>query len=126
MPISTRTAVEKDFLAMCKVDLASNATHPFYNIPWKATDSGAVKAFILDRYKHFYDSRNPICKFLVAVNGDEIVGYLLYQNPLGEGEVEEWKPQFPDGTNLKFFEKVARAVNAARLQYDLKDCWRKY
>jgi len=126
MSIRVRTALEEDFLAMYKMDLATNATHPVYVIPWKAASPGAREAFVLDRYKHLYHSRNPEYTFLVAMARDEIVGYLLYQKPPGEGELEEWNPNFPDGTNLKFFEKVFGEVKVAKKQYNLKECWDTY
>ena len=111
---------------MYKMDSATNATHPFYVIPWKAAGPGACKALILDRYKYLYYSRNPEYTFLVATAGDEIVGYLLYQKPPGEEEPEEWNPNFPDGTNLKFFEKVTGEVKVAKKQYNLRDGWGTY
>ena len=126
MPVTVRTALEEDFLDMYKMDLATNATHPFYVIPWKATGPGACEAWILDRYKYLYHSRNPEYTFLVATAGDEIVGYLLYQTPPGEGELGKWNPSLPNGTNLKFFEKVIREVKVAKKQYNLKDCWGTY
>ena len=126
MSITIRTAVEEDFLAMYKMDLAANATHPVYVIPWKAADPGACKAFILGRYKYLYHSRNPEYTFLVATAGDEIVGYLLYQKPAGEEDPEEWNPNLPDGTNLRFFEKVIGEVKVAKTQHNLKDCWGTY
>jgi hypothetical protein len=94
---------------MCKMDSAVNLTHPVYVIPWKAAGPGS-----------------PEYTFLVATVGDEIVGYLLYQKPPGEEEPGEWDPKFPDGTNLKFFEKVFREIKAAKKQYNLKDCWGTY
>jgi hypothetical protein len=126
MSITVRNAFEEDFMAMCKMDSATNNTHPVYVIPWKAAGPGACESFILDRYKHLYYSRNPKYNFLVAVARDEIIGYLIYQRPLGEEEPEEWNPNFPDGTNLKFFEKVFREVKVAKRQYNLKDCWGMY
>jgi len=111
---------------MRKMDSATNATHPFYVIPWKAAGPGACEAWMLDRYKYLYHSGNPECTFLVATAGDEIVGYLLYQKPPGKGEPEEWNPNLPDGTNLRFFEKVFREVKVAKKQYKLKDCWGTY
>ena len=126
MSIRVRTALEEDFLAMYKMDLATNATHPVYVIPWKAASPGACEVVALDRYKHLYHSRNPEYTFLVATAGDDIVGYLLYQKPPGEGEPEEWNPNFPDGTNLKFFEKVLGEAKGAKKQYNLKECWGTY
>jgi hypothetical protein len=126
MSITVRTASEEDFLAMCKMDLAASATHPVYVIPWKAAGPGACEAFILDRYNYLYHSRNPEYTFLVAVAGDEIIGYLLYQKPPGEEEPGKWNPNFPGGTNLKFFEKVFGQVEVAKKQYNLKDCWGTY
>jgi len=111
---------------MYEMDLAASATHPFYVIPWKATGPGARKSWILDRYKSLYHSRNPESTFLIATAGDEIVGYLIYQRLPGEGELEEWNPNLPDGTNLRFFEKVFGEVKVAKKQYNLKDCWGKY
>jgi hypothetical protein len=126
MSIRIRTALEEDFLAMHRMDFAANASHPFYIIPWKTTGLGACAAFILDRYEYLYHSRNPEYTFLVATAGDEIVGYLIYRTPLGEEEPEEWNPTFPNGTNLKFFDKVFGEVKAAKKQYNLKDCWGTY
>jgi hypothetical protein len=126
MSIVVRTALEEDFLAMHKMDFAANATHPFYVIPWKAAGPGASKACMLDRYKHLYYSRNPEFTFLVATAGDEIVGHLLYQKPPGEEEPEEWNLSLPDGTNLRFFEKVFGEIKATQKQYNLKDCWGMY
>ena len=104
--IGIRTALRADFPAMSAMDLAANATHPVYIIPWKTAIPGAREAreaFILDRYNHLlHRSRNPNhgeSTFLVAVagagdgdgagagagagdgdgTGDEIVGYLLYR-----------------------------------------------
>jgi hypothetical protein len=111
---------------MHKMDLAANATHPFYIIPWKTAGLGACEAFILDRYEYLYHSRNPEYTFLVATAGDEIVGYLIYRKPLGEGEPGEWNPTFPNGTNLKFFDKVFGEVKAAKKQYNLKGYWGTY
>ena len=74
MSITIRTALEEYFLAMCKMDSAANATHPFYVIPWKAAGPGACEALILDRYNYLYHSRSPEYTFLVATVGDEIVG----------------------------------------------------
>ena len=115
---------------MHEMDFAANATHPFYIIPWKtaAGGLGASKACMLDRYRHLYHSRNPEFTFLVATAGDEIVGHLLYQKPprAGEEEPEEWNPSLPDGTNLRFFEKVFGEIKAAQKEYNLKDCWGKY
>lgn len=108
---------------MAKMDSATNATHPLYVIPWKAAGPGACKGLVLGRYKHLYHCRNPEYNFLVATAGDEIIGFLLYQKPPGEGEPSEWNPAFPDGTNLGFFEKVFGEVKEAKKQYDLKDCW---
>jgi hypothetical protein len=126
MSIRIRTALEKDFVAMHKMDFAANATHPFYIIPWKTAGLGACAAFILDRYEYLYHRRNPEYTFLVATAGDEIVGYLIYRKPLGEEEPEEWNPTFPNGTNLKFFDKVFGEVKAAKKQYNLKDYWGTY
>lgn len=126
MPITVRTALKEDFLAMYKMDSAANATHPVYVIPWKAAGPGAREACILDRYQHLYHSRNPEYTFLVATAGDEIIGYAIYQNPPVEGEREEWNPNLPDGTNLKFFEKVLGEVKVAKQQYNLKDYWGTY
>jgi hypothetical protein len=125
MSITIRTALGEDFPAMCKMDLASNATHPVYVIPWKATGPGACEAFIMDRYKYLYHSRNPEYTFLVAVAEDEVIGYLIYQKPPLEEEPREWKPNLPDGTNMRFFEKVFGDVQEAKKQYNLKDCWGK-
>jgi hypothetical protein len=124
MSITIRTALEDDFPAMCTVDLEANATHPVYTIPWKAAGPGALKAFILDRYRHLHHSRNPDYTFLIAMAGDDLVGYLFYHKPPREGEVEEWSPSFPNGTNLEFLEKVIREVKAAKRQYDLREFWR--
>jgi hypothetical protein len=126
MSITVRIALEEDFLAMCKMDLAASATHPVYVIPWKATGPWACEAFILDRYNYLYLSRNPEYTFLVATAGDEIIGYLLYAKPPGEEESGEWNPRFPDGTNLRFFEKVFGQLREAKKQYNLKDCWGTY
>ena len=126
MSITIRTALEEDFIAMYKMDLAANATHPFYVIPWKTAGPGACKAFILDRYQYLYHSRNPKYTFIVATAGDEIVGYLIYQKNPGEDEPEEWNPNLPDGTNLRFFEKVIPEVKAAKKHCNLKDCWGPY
>jgi len=123
MSVTVRTALEADFLAMYKMDSATNASHPFYIIPWKAAGPGACRAWILDRYRHLYNSCSPKYTFLVATAEDEIIGYLLYQKPLGEEEPEEWNPTLPDGTNLRFFEKVTGEVKVAKSQYHLKDFW---
>jgi hypothetical protein len=105
------------------MDYAANLTHPFYVIPWKATGHGPCEGFILDRYKYLYHSRNPEYTFLVATARDEIIGYLLYAKPPGEEEPQEWNPSFPDGTNLRFFEKTFGQLREAKKQYNLKDCW---
>lgn len=123
MALSVRTASEEDFPAMCKVDEAANATHPFYVVPWKAAAPGAPKALIFDRYKHLYRCRNPEYAFLVATAGDEIVGYLIYQKPPGEEEPEEWNPHLAEGANTRFFEKVFGQVREAKKQYDLRGHW---
>jgi hypothetical protein len=116
MSIQVRAAFEEDFLAMCKLDVAANATHPVYVIPWTPASPTVLEAFVLGRYKHLYHSRNPEYFFLVATAGDEIVGYLIYQKPPGAGEQEEWNPDFPDGTNLEFFEKVFGEFKVLRLK----------
>lgn len=126
MSITIRAALEEDFLAMRKMDLAANVVHPFYVIPWKAVGPEACEDFILDRYKHLYHSYNPPCTFLVATAGDEIIGYLFYREPLGEKEPDEWNPSFPNGTNLKFFEKVLGQVKVAKNQHELRGCWGTY
>lgn len=126
MSITIRTGLEEDFQAMYTMDFAANAAHPVYVIPWNAADPGALKAWILDRYKHLYHSRNPGYTFLVAVAGDEIIGYLLYKKPPVEGETEEWNPDFPDGTDLNFFGRVFGEIKAAKKQYNLKEYWGTY
>lgn len=123
MSIKVRTALEEDFLAIYQLDYAANVTHPFYVIPWKVAGPGASEAFVLDRYKNLYHSRNPECGFLVAMAGDEIVGYLLYKKPPGKEEPEEWSPDFPDGTDLRLFELVEEKVKVSKKDYNLKDCW---
>jgi hypothetical protein len=126
MSISIRIAVEEDFAAMCQMDYTTNATHPGYVIPWKAAPAGACEAFIMDRYKFLYHNHHPKATFLVATSGEEIIGYLMYQNPPGEEEPVEWKPSFPEGTDVNFFAKVFGEVKMAKKQYDLKDCWSMY
>jgi hypothetical protein len=111
---------------MFKMDYAANITHPFYVIPWKATAPGACEAWVLDRYRHLYETQNPKGTFLVATAGDEIVGYLLYKHPPGEGELEEWNPSLPEGADMIFFEKVFGEVKKAKKLYDPKGCWGTY
>lgn len=125
MSATIRIAHKEDLPALFKVDYATNITHPFYVIPWKATAPGTREACILDRYTYFYDCPNPKGTFLVAVAGDEIVGFLVYRYPT-VGEPVEWNPDFPDGMNVRFYEKVVGEIEAAKKQYDLKDCWRTY
>ena len=123
MSVTVRIATKEDFVAMYEMDLAANATHPFYVIPWQLPGPAALKAWILDRYSHLYHSRNPECSLIVATAGKEIVGYLIYQKPPTEAELEEWNPVLPDGTNMKFFEKVIPEVKAAKQSRNLEDCW---
>jgi hypothetical protein len=126
MSITVRIAHEDDFPAIYEMDCATNIAHPIYVIPWKEAGPGACDTVCLDRYKHFYQSRNPEYTFLVATDGDEIIGYLVYQKPPSAGESEEWKPSFPEGTNLRFFDKVLGGAMEAKKQYNLKDHWGTY
>lgn len=135
MSITIRTALPEDFPAIYELDFAANATHPFYVIPWKATGHEPCKAWILDRYRHLYNSRNPEGTFLIATTtptaaagADEIVGYLMYLKPARDGEQldEEWNAQLPEGANVRFIEKVFGEVKAAKKQLDLKGCWGMY
>jgi hypothetical protein len=126
MSISIRNATEEDFIPMCKMDYTTNATHPGYTIPWKAAPPGSCEAFILDRYNFLYHNRHPESTFLVALAGDKIIGYLIYQKAPGEQEVGVWNPSFPEGTDGKFFEKLFREVKISKEEFDLKDCWSTY
>jgi hypothetical protein len=50
----------------------------------------------------------------------------MYAKPSGEEEPQEWNPSFPDGTNLRFFEKVFGQLREAKKQYNLKGFWGMY
>lgn len=123
-PITIRAAHPPDFPAMLAMDLQSNATHPVYTIPFRA--SAARETFILDRYKHLYDRR---AGFVVATAGDgdgEIVGYLIYLVGKGGGGEEgegEWQPVFGEGTDLGFFERVFEEMGRAKKGLGLEGCW---
>jgi hypothetical protein len=122
MSIAVRTALEGDLPAILKADAAANFTHPAFTIPWKS--AADCEAVILSRFRFLFNNRNPEYTFLVATAENEVIGYLMYQKPPMEEEQKEWEPNnLPDGTNVRFFEKVMGEVKAAKSQYDLKGYW---
>lgn len=121
MSITIRTALEGDIPAIYKLEAAAQSTHPVFTIPWKS--AADCDAMFMDRFKYFFNSRNPEYTFLVATAENENIGYLLYQKPPTEGERKEWEPTLPDGTNMRFFEKVLAEGKANKNQYDLKGYW---
>jgi hypothetical protein len=99
MSYNIRPATTADIPIIAKLDFAVNADRPIGAIPWaKLTDGANV---FLDRYQFFF--KQPQYHFLVASGEAGILGFLIWLEP---GDFPEWKPDFPEGTNLKFFETI--------------------
>lgn len=96
MSSTIRSATAADVSTIANLDFFVNLNHPITQIPWPSQADGLN--MFNDRYQFFF--KQPEYHFLVAEVGSEIVGFAIWKEAK---KGEEWKPDFPEGTNLKFF-----------------------
>jgi ribosomal protein S18 acetylase RimI-like enzyme len=95
--ITLRPATPDDLPAIAHIGIIVNTTFPIYTIGFGLpADASAVS---LDRTKHFY--AQPYYHFIVAVQAEEIVGYIVWKEG-GEFQEVPFQPDLPESANAAF------------------------
>lgn len=99
-----RPATSSDIPSIAAIDFITNKNQPF-SIPWAKPEDGL--AMFTKRFEFLFTQ--PGHEFLVMSDGREggVLGFIVWKGP---GEEEEWRPEFPEGTNVEFLNSYLEGI----------------
>lgn len=115
-----RPARTTDIPAITRIYIETSSHEPIAKIPWARPED--FLAAVQGNYEWIF--RRPDYHSLVAYtpvgeDDEKILGFLIWRRPKKEGEeLEEWKPNLADGTNMKFFGGYLSAIEDGKKGYD--------
>jgi hypothetical protein len=114
--LTLRPALASDLPTIAALDLEANPTHLIIAIPF-ANASDRQKTFLS---RCTYQFNHPDYNLIISVSEEKIVGFLVWRK---QEKILEWKPNLPEGTDLKFFGKFLPALEGNKKKFDPFECY---